>query len=349
MEAAYKEGTSALKKSNTGKFTFFKNSDPDPSTQTFTEEISVNPAAGSDNVLKGTASVSYVINGTTVSAPVEGSIKVKNGNIDIRVKDDQGKPVGNVSVKDSGKEVGTTGLGGSLVINRVIGEKQYRIDVPEGYELEDVKVYKCINGDPGNKQLVPGDTANVTLSDFKWEIEYGVAYKANVSMGYYRLRNGNKEAVPLEISKDNTYQIPSQTNAPAKFAAAVTIGAIGTSITTGSSLNVTGVAFTIETLDKNGTPVSASSKLYASVSSEGMVLTGIPTGAVQLLNGLNTTPPASGTYADGIYYLIIGVDKVDGQTVQITKITLYMSNGAENQVSLEGKVRFVIPSTPLMR
>jgi hypothetical protein len=88
MEAAYKEGTSALKKSNTGKFAFFKNSDPDPSAQTFTEEIAVNPAAGSDNVLKGTASVSYVINGTTVSAPVEGSIKVKNGNIDIRVKDD---------------------------------------------------------------------------------------------------------------------------------------------------------------------------------------------------------------------------------------------------------------------
>ena len=352
LEATYKDGTSALKESykNAGKFTFYQNSDPAPSARTFTEEITVSPAACNDNILKGTATVSYNLNGTTESTQAEGSIKVKNGNIDIRVKDNQDKPVGNVSVKDSGKEVGITGLGGSLVINRVIGEKQYRIDVPEGYELTGVEVYKCIDGDPDNKQLVPGDTADVTLEDFKWEIEYRIAFKANVDVSYYRLRNG--EAAPLEIRlDDNTYQVPSQKNAPAKYAAVVSIGAIGTSNTTGSSLNVTGVAFTIETWDKNGNTVSASSQLYASVSSDGTVLTGpdILTGAAQLLFGLNTTPPASGTYADGRYYVIIGVDKADGQTVQIKEITLYMSNGAENHVSFDGKVRFVIPSTPLMR
>lgn len=352
LEATYKDGTSALKESykNAGKFTFSKNSDPDPSGKTFMEEIIVSPAAGKDNILKGTATVSYNMNGTTGSTQVEGSsINVINGNIDIRVKDDQDKPVGSVSVKDSGKEAGITGLGGSLVINGVMGEKQYSIDVPEGYELKDVRVYKCIGGDSNNKQLVPGDTADVTLEDFKWEIEYRIAFKANLDVSYYRLRNN--EAVPLEIKPDNTYPVSSQTNAPAKFAAVISIGAIGTPITTGGSLNVTGVAFTIETRDKNGAVVSAMSPHNASVSSVRTALTGsdIPAGAVQLLYGLNATPPASGTYANGKYYVIIGVNKADGQTVQIKEITLYMSNGAENHVSLDGKVRFVIPSTPLMR
>lgn len=353
LEATYKDGAYALEKNytNAGKFTFSRNSDPEPSAKTFTEEITVSPAASNDNILKGTATVSYNINGTTGSTQVEGSsINVINGNVDIRVKDDQDKPVGEVSVKDSGREAGITGLGGSLVINRVMGEKQYSIDVPEGYELKDVKVYKCINGDPNNKRLVPGDKADVTLEDFKWEIEYRIAFKANVDVSYYRLRNN--EAVPLEIRPDNTYTVSSPKNAPAKFAAVISIGEIGAAITTGSSLNVTGVAFTIETLDKNGNAVTAASpQLNASVSSVGTALTGsaITAGAVQLLYGLNTTPPASGTYADGIYYVIIGADKADGQTVQIKGITLYMSNGAQNHVSLDGKVRFVIPSTPLMR
>ncbi|HEX2947242.1 MAG TPA: DUF5057 domain-containing protein [Clostridia bacterium] len=353
LKAAYTDdGKIAVDKSskNAGSFTFSKTSDPQPSFITLAEELTVDPTASSNTDLKASATISYKIDGAAVSPQVQGSkLNVINGNIDIRVKDDQDKPVSNVTVKDADREIGTTGLGGSLTINRAAGEKQYLIDVPAGYELKEVKVYKYVNGDPGNKQLVSGDMANVTRGEYKWEMEYRIAYKANVGVSYFKIRNDTA----VLLGGDNTgepYTLASQVNAPAKYAAVVSIGAIGTENLTGSSLNVTGVAFTIETKDKNG-DVTTKSSLCAVVSDKETTLTGsaILVGAEQLLYGLNTTPPVSGTYANGKYYVIISVEKAEGQTVQIKEITLYMSNGSKNLIKLNGRIKFVTPSTPLMR
>lgn len=322
----------------------FSNGSPQPENITKVHNITIRPLSDGDTSLVLTAKVRK-INGLIDEKAASGGVNIRSGQVEICVTDFSGNPIKNAKVKDmnTGTIVGTTNDSGKFVLYDVAGHKDYEIEAPSGYtytaSAQSKEIYRILS----DNTKVRENAINLTYDNNRWEVDFKVSFTLGMTIDYYKLNMTRTDMFVIGNANANN-TVKNQKNTPITIVAAIDIQPL-------ASGELRKVDFEIETKDKNGNVVN-SGDLLAVISSGSGELSGVAAlnGYTQM-NASNSI--ASGSYAGNKYYLVIKVNKTDGQVIRIKKATLtsYASNGTQvpRVVDFSGNVTIAEASPPVLR
>lgn len=353
LKSIYKNSTETniITNAALGSVSFKPTLMPTPGILTKSHTVVVNPPSTGQTTLTFEASTDFLPSTSGIN-----SLNVRNGQVKITVVDEQNNRIEGAEIRNvtNSTSEGYSDSSGQLTINGVIGEKEYSIVAPTGYLFEDVKqIYKQnldANGNNTTRVPVSGDKVTLTYNDSVWEIVFQLKLDISINAQYYRLKqSATTSSVTLLEGTAPNFIYKNQVNAKAKLATHIEIDEIGT-------VPVTEIAVNVKTLDKHGVVITDTVSPYLAK----VVETAVPRPATfaattNQLKANNTTPPAPippatvATYAGKSYYIVIEVQKTDGQKVQVDSIELTMGNGSIYSIPLDSIITFAKPSTPLLR
>ena len=348
LEAKYLDGTSVVSKANLNvdEFTFYPAAVPTPVLgYTYPETVTLTPSAATQ--LKVSAKAKY-----DAFEPQEGTgtLIVNNGSVKIQVTDGVRK-LKDVYISDGDTPLARTGNTGTLTLNKVTGDHQYKIkdeDIPEGYKLTPGSVTVTRMSD--NHTTTSDSVALVELTgeNYYWEVTFKLTLDLGIHTKYYKMKSSAGNWTASYLGADGgSYYLRCPKGLPARYLTRIEIDTIG-------ALKVHGIKFELETLDKNGNPVAPANA--AVIVDDPVALAG-PVPAE--LNPLNVKQlkadngvagvPADGTYAGKSYYLVVHMPSADLQKVRIKKVTLTFEDSSEAYYVPSSDIIFGEPATPLLK
>ncbi|MEI7884577.1 MAG: DUF5057 domain-containing protein [Clostridia bacterium] len=287
------------------------------------------------------AECNYSLYGASVQQLASKNITVKNGTVELWVKDDQGNPLKDVNVSDYAIATGMkTNAGGRYLFEGVsAGSHNYRIAMPKGYALDKVLVNK-----KGGAVITYTDPEAAILAmsatNSEWEVTYVLKFGTAIEVVYLNVRaDKSLAAIPapggiytLRVAKKSKVSIVAFFQIPDVESTNVNTVQLTmhTKLMDGTETYYTQDSDSaILTIPGSSTPVT----LVASNPRIGGAITDkskwATPGAIYM-DLFNNNPTAGFTYAGATkwYYTVIVIEPTENQQFRIDKIKLVMDNGS---------------------
>lgn len=342
----------------------FSDKDPEPKEITRDHSFTVDPLEPGTTSLTMTVTVRKR-EGLFDEKSSADSIGVRNGHVEFYVKDENGNPVRNAPIVDesTGKVIGVTDDSGYLFVDGLVGAKDFRPGSIPGFTWEgDKTISRKIKDEAGNEKWEPAEQVVLTYEDYRWKVEFTVAFSHGLSIEYYRPNINYSRLIEIGEAKrvtdgDDYYEVRNHKLTPAVIVAKVNVEPL-------VSGEVRKIEFKVETKQQvNGVEKDVTDDKLKAVIVDVNVLGEdadekyewvkrlIPGDWTQL-KGSNELRAGS-SYAGKTYFFLIEVPKTDNQIVRISevKLTTYPVRGSEieKKITFSGGVQFAPTATPMLR
>jgi hypothetical protein len=338
----------------------FSDKDPEPKEITRDHSFPVNPSEPGTTSLTMTVTVRKR-EGLFDEKSSADSIGVRNGHVEFYVKDENGDPVRNAPIVDesTGEVIGVTDDSGYLFVDGLVGAKDFRPGSIPGFTWEgDKTISRKIKDEAGNEKWEPAEQVVLTYEDYRWKVEFTVAFSHGLSIEYYRPNINYSRLIKIGEAKrvtdgDDYYEVRNHKLTPAVIVAKVNVEPL-------VSGEVRKIEFKVETKQIDGeaeTDVTDATLKAAIVNARvgGMyyplIANLVPDEWTQLMS-VNELPEGS-SYAGRTYFLLIEVPKTDSQIVRISEVTLttYTVTGSkiEKKITYSNGVKYIPTAPPMLR
>mgnify|MGYP000894993169 FL=1 len=338
----------------------FSSNDPEPKEITRDHSFKVDPSEPGTTSLTMTVTVRKE-EGLFDEKSSADSISVRNGHVEFYVRDENGDPVRNAPIVDesTGEDIGVTDDSGYLFVDGLVGAKDFRPGSIPGFTWEEDKtISRKIKDEAGNEKWEPAEQVVLTYEDYRWKVEFTVAFSHGLSIEYYRPNINYSRLIEIGKAKrvtdgDDYYEVRNHKLTPAVIVAKVNVEPL-------VSGEVRKIEFKVETKQIDGeaeTDVTDATPKAAIVNAGvgGMyyplIANLVPDEWTQLMS-VNELPEGS-SYAGRTYFLLIEVPKTDSQIVRISEVTLttYTVTGSkiEKKITYSNGVKYIPTAPPMLR
>jgi len=338
----------------------FSDKDPEPKEITRDHSFTVNPSEPGTTSLTMTVTVRKR-EGLFDEKSSADSIGVRNGHVEFYVKDENGNPVRNAPIVDesTGEVIGVTDDSGYLFVDGLVGAKDFRPGSIPGFTWEgDKTISRKIKDEAGNEKWEPAEQVVLTYEDYRWKVEFTVAFSHGLSIEYYRPNINYSRLIEIGEAKrvtdgDDYYEVRNHKLTPAVIVAKVNVEPL-------VSGEVRKIEFKVETKQIDGEAETdvTDATLKAAIVNAGvggmyypLIANLVPDEWTQLMS-VNELPEGS-SYAGRTYFLLIEVPKTDSQIVRISEVTLttYTVTGSEieKKITYSNGVKYIPTAPPMLR